>query len=320
MADSSSLHAKIRPARMWWVLVLGVVCHLSFVLALGSMMWGMYHGMREGLGRLSGSGLWVGNLALLCQFPVLHSLMLTRRGQRLLGGWVSSSLGKALRPTTYALIASCQLLLVFWGWTPSGEVWWEASGSLHWWLSGAYLCSWLLLARAMWDAGLALQTGYLGWSKVWQGLDQKYPPLPTQGLYRFSRQPIYLSFAMTLWTVPIWTPDQLLMAVVWTGYCLLGPLHKEKRLQCHFGEAYRRYQREVPYGISWKCVWIRLIHFLRKFGYGTDTFLQSRPDLAQTRQPRPSSHVQRSLGRRLSWTVNPFTRSKATRQPVSSSQ
>jgi len=49
------------------------------------------------------------------------------------------------------------------------------------------------------------------------------------GLFRVTRQPIYVSFALTLWTVPTWTPDQLVIAVVLTAYCLFAPLFKEAR-------------------------------------------------------------------------------------------
>ena len=65
-----------------------------------------------------------------------------------------------------------------------------------------------------------------------------YPGLPERGLFRLCRQPIYLAFACTLWTVPLWTPDQLLLAVVLTIYCLAGPLFKEARFASRFGQAF----------------------------------------------------------------------------------
>ena len=63
----------------------------------------------------------------------------------------------------------------------------------------------------------------------------------------FCRQPIYVAFAMTLWTVPVWTPDQLELAVVLTLYCVTGPLLKERRFSRRFGEQFRAYQSRVPY-------------------------------------------------------------------------
>lgn len=47
--------------------------------------------------------------------------------------------------------------------------------------------------------------------------------MPTHGLFRVIRQPIYVAFALTLWTVPVLTPDQSVLAVTFTAYCLLVP-------------------------------------------------------------------------------------------------
>lgn len=48
------------------------------------------------------------------------------------------------------------------------------------------------------------------------------------------RQPIYVAFALTTWAVPVWTPDQLLVAVTLTIYCVIGPVFKERRLARRF--------------------------------------------------------------------------------------
>jgi hypothetical protein len=39
-----------------------------------------------------------------------------------------------------------------------------------------------------------------------RGRQPVYPATPQTGLFRLTRQPIYGSFALTLWTVPTWTP------------------------------------------------------------------------------------------------------------------
>ena len=74
-----------------------------------------------------------------------------------------------------------------------------------------------------------------------------YPPMPTTGLFRLCRQPIYVAFALTLWTVPTITPDQLVVSLVLTAYCVVGPLFKEARFARQFGEPFARYQQNVPY-------------------------------------------------------------------------
>ena len=75
--------------------------------------------------------------------------------------------------------------------------------------------------------------------------------MPTRGLFRLRRQPIYVSFALTLWTVPVWTPDQLFLAASLTSYCIIGPLFKEKRFKRLYKTTFETYQRQVPYWLPW---------------------------------------------------------------------
>ena len=75
--------------------------------------------------------------------------------------------------------------------------------------------------------------------------------MPTTGLFRIVRQPIYVAFALTLWTVPTWTPDQLAVALVLTTYCLVGPLLKERRFKRRFGQIFVAYANCVPYWLPW---------------------------------------------------------------------
>jgi hypothetical protein len=76
--------------------------------------------------------------------------------------------------------------------------------------------------------------------------------MPTTGLFRLCRQPIYVAFALTLWTAPTITPDQLVISLVLTAYCLVGPLFKEARFARQFGEPFARYQQNVPYWLPWR--------------------------------------------------------------------
>ena len=71
--------------------------------------------------------------------------------------------------------------------------------------------------------------------------------MPTQGLFRLIRQPIYVAFALTLWTVPTWTPDQLAIALAYSSYCLLAPRLKERRFAQRYGDRFERYRASVPY-------------------------------------------------------------------------
>ena len=116
-------------------------------------------------------------------------------------------------------------------------------------LTSAYAVSWLLLMKAIFDAGTEVQVGALGWMSLMARIRPVFPDMPTQGLFRFIRQPIYVAFAMTLWTVPVWTPDQLLLAVSFTAYCMLAPRLKERRFAARYGDRFHRYRAAVPYAL-----------------------------------------------------------------------
>jgi protein-S-isoprenylcysteine O-methyltransferase Ste14 len=74
-----------------------------------------------------------------------------------------------------------------------------------------------------------------------------FPEMPVKGLFRLIRQPIYLAFALTLWTVPVWTPDQLVLALCYSTYCVLAPRLKEGRFAGRYGEHFVHYRAAVPY-------------------------------------------------------------------------
>jgi hypothetical protein len=58
---------------------------------------------------------------------------------------------------------------------------------------------------------------------------------------------IYGAFALTLWTVPVWTPDQLILAIICTTHCLLAPIREEQRFTATYGECFAAYQKRVGY-------------------------------------------------------------------------
>lgn len=229
----------------------GLLCHILFLTGVGAMIAAMYFGMSRSLGALPAPWSFLANVLLLIQFPLAHTFLLSTQGRATLSRLAPRQIGSRLATTTYAAIASIQVLLLFALWSPSGIIWWRAEGSVLVILTCLYAAAWLLLLKAIVDAGFALQTGLLGWWAVARNAAPKFPPMPVTGLFRFIRQPIYLAFALTLWTVPTWTPDQLVVSLVLTAYCLIGPLFKEARFAHRFGADFRAYQSRVPYWLPW---------------------------------------------------------------------
>ncbi len=227
----------------------GVVCHLVFAAAVIAMIIAMFFGMSESLGRVPGVWAVLANALLVLQFPLMHSLLLSARGRHLLGFLAPAPYSGTLSTTTYAIVASVQLLALFALWTPSGIVWWRAEGTAFYVICTLYAIAWLLLIKASYDAGAEVQSGALGWMSLAQNIKPVFPDMPVTGLFRIIRQPIYVAFALTLWTVPVWTPDQLALALALTAYCLAAPRLKERRFAQRYGERFTRYQAEVPYAV-----------------------------------------------------------------------
>jgi len=224
----------------------GLTTHATFLVAVSSMFLALYDGLAFGRGSLSGGRALAANALLALQFPLLHSFLLTARGRAGLARLFGRH-GARLAPTTYAWSAALQILATFLLWSPSGIVWGQPQGA---WLAAStalFFGAWLFLGAALRDGGLGLQTGWIGWTALWRDRRVSFPPLPQAGLFAVCRQPIYLGFALTLWTGPVWTPDRLLLATIWTTYCVVGPRHKELRYLRLHGETFALYQRRVPY-------------------------------------------------------------------------
>ena len=106
----------------------GLVCHTIFALAVVAMIVAMFFGMSESFGRVPTPWAYIANAALVLQFPLIHSILLSAKGRRLLDRLAPAPHGRTLATTTYAIIASVQLLALFALWTPSGVIWWQAEG------------------------------------------------------------------------------------------------------------------------------------------------------------------------------------------------
>jgi len=234
-------------SKIFFALAYGIFTHAVFAFSVIVMLFGLYSGLRTGHGHLHGGVAIAVDALLIVQFPVLHSFLLSKPGRAILAKIMPGGLGADLSTTTFALIGALQLLAAFGLWSPSGVTFYEAAGWGYWAMLGLYLASWVFLIKALTDAGLGLQTGYMGWSAVVRRTRPDYGGFPTHGLFRACRHPVYLGFALVMWTAPVMTLDGVALALVWTAYCIVGPRLKEARYRGWYGERYAAYCREVPY-------------------------------------------------------------------------
>ena len=245
----SKLHYSI-PVRLF-ALLLGIFCHATFVTAIALMAHALYFGLSRPLFSaavpFSPSTALAINFALILQFPLIHSFLLTTKGQQLLARITPQATHGVLWSTIYALIASLQLLLTFSSWQPLSNFIYSSTGWLLNTWCVTYVLAWLFLAKAIFDAGASLQSGYVGWSSVAHNRPPRYPPMPDRGLFQRCRQPIYLGFFLVILTAPTWTLDHALLLLFWGSYCIIGPRAKERRFATLFGDSFAKYQSKVPY-------------------------------------------------------------------------
>ena len=239
------------PRNLPLALIYGAVCHGLFALGGLAMVWGLFPGLSGTFGTVPWPWAALANAVLLIQFPLAHSFLLSAWGQKVLARLAPAPHGRTLATTTYAAIASVQLLALFTLWTPSGIILWQAEGVLYWIMCALFGASWALLTKASFDAGPEVQSGALGWTSLARGVRPQFPPMPETGLFRYIRHPIYVSFALTLWTMPTWTPDQVVLASAYTAYCVLAPRLKERRFERFHGDQFEAYRARTPYMIPW---------------------------------------------------------------------
>lgn len=248
----SSLSPKAKGTTLIYAFIYGITCHFMFAIAVIAMIYHMFYGMQKSFGNFEGTLAIISNSALIIQFPLVHSFLLSKKGQKLLNLLGPKNLASSLATTSFTIIASMQLFCLFIFWSPSKIIYEMPFEFLGFILPILYFVSWILLIVATIDAGLEVQSGALGWVSVLTNRKPIFPPLSTKGLYSIIRHPIYASFFCAVITVPSWTADQLAVSAILGGYCIFAPILKDRRLMKRHGDEYLRYKNITPYMIPVK--------------------------------------------------------------------
>ena len=67
------------------------------------------------------------------------------------------------------------------------------------------------------------------------------------GCYSVVRHPLYFFSLLFMVFNPVMTMQWLLLTIMSSIYFVVGSLIEEKRMVAEFGDAYRSYQRDVPF-------------------------------------------------------------------------
>ena len=148
--------------------------------------------------------------------------------------------------STYVLISSLLLILIFWQWRPIVTTIWHVEGWPAAMLTAIYWIGWLTaLTSTLHDRSFRAVRPAPGVRRAARSRARVHA-FKTPLLYRLVRHPLMLGFLLAFWATPHMTAGHLLFAVMTTGYILVGVRLEERDLVAQFGASYEQYRRRVP--------------------------------------------------------------------------
>jgi protein-S-isoprenylcysteine O-methyltransferase Ste14 len=227
---------------LFYAIVSYVVFLVSFLYALGFVGNYLVPKSIDVGGRTNVSEAIVIDLLLLGLFAIQHSVMARPAFKQ----WWTRFVAAACERSTYVLLSSLLMLLLFWQWRPVPMPVWQVGGIAAWLLIGVYWLGWSIVLASTFMIDHFDLSGLRQALFALRGAGLPDQSFRTPLLYRIVRHPLMLGFLLAFWATPAMTAGHLLFALMTTAYILVGLQFEERDLIAQFGATYQQYRQRVP--------------------------------------------------------------------------